>query len=239
MKIIKHLTYLTLFILLVSACKKDDTTSEQWSTKAQEKRDKIDQLIASEKCENLNDWSIEKVAYAWCGHTYFPVHKRIKKQFEKLWDEYRALQSKAIDAGIKEGVIYEPCEEYVLLDLEPIQLVCENEKAKLLYIKDLSLADSKTQIITVRAKIDTYLANLTCTGKEQWDTFRLIKECGYEYIPYIRTNEASSIKKEITRYNSLKVNIIEREKTPCQKPENVYAKEIKCVNNKPVVVLSK
>lgn len=56
---IKQLSYLTLFILFVSACKKDETTSQQWGELAKEKREAIEQLIASEKCDNLNDWTIE------------------------------------------------------------------------------------------------------------------------------------------------------------------------------------
>lgn len=238
MKILKHLSYLTLVILLVSACKKNETTSEQWSELAKEKREAIDQLIASEKCDNLNDWTIEKVAYAWCGHTYFPIHKRIKTQFEKLWNEYRALESKGIDAGIKEGIIYEPCEEDIWHVSEPTQLICESGKAKLLYIEDQSLADSKAQIVPVKTKIDNYLASLTCTGTSNWTTTILLKDCGFDYIPYLTTANITDIKKDISLYNSLKKNILQREKPNCPTGKYTYVKGVKCINNKPVVELS-
>ncbi|WP_447770202.1 hypothetical protein [Sphingobacterium faecium] len=236
---IKQLSYLTLFILLVSACKKDETTSLQWSELAKEKREAIEQLIASEKCENLNDWTIEKVANYWCGHSYFPVHKRTKTQFEKLWNEYRELESKGIDAGIREGIIYEPCEEVIWHVSAPIQLICENAKAKLLYMKDLSLADSKAQIIPVKTKIDNYLNNLKCNGKDNWTTTILLRDCGFDYIPYLTTANLTEIKKDIALYNSLKKNILEAEKPNCPVGEYMYPTGVKCVNNKPVVELSK
>lgn len=239
MIMIKQLSYLTLFILLVSACKKDETTSLQWSELAKEKREAIEQLIASEKCENLNDWTIEKVANYWCGHSYFPVHKRTKTQFEKLWNEYRELESKGIDAGIREGIIYEPCEEVIWHVSAPIQLICENAKAKLLYMKDLSLADSKAQIIPVKTKIDNYLNNLKCNGKDNWTTTILLRDCGFDYIPYLTTANLTEIKKDIALYNSLKKNILEAEKPNCPVGEYMYPTGVKCVNNKPVVELSK
>lgn len=239
MIMIKQLSYLTLFILLVSACKKDETTSLQWGELAKEKREAIEQLIASEKCENLNDWTIEKAANYWCGHSYFPVHKRIKTQFEKLWNEYRELESKGIDAGIREGIIYEPCEEGIWHVSAPIQLICENGKAKVLYMKDLSLADSKAQIIPVKTRIDDYLNTLKCDGTNNWTTTLLLKDCGIDYIPYLTTANLIEIKKDIALYNSLKKNILEGEKPNCPVGEYMYPTGVKCVNNKPVVELSK
>lgn len=238
MKFIKLISCLTLFMLLVSACKKDDITSEQWSVKAEEKRAEIDKLIASEKCENLTDWNIEKVDNFWCGHSYFPMHKSIKKQFEKLWKEHLALRSKEVDAGIKEGIIYEPCYEDIWHVSEPTQLVCENGKAKLLYIKDLNLADSKAQIAPIKIKIDNYLASLNCTGTSNWTTTILLKDCGFDYIPYLTTANIIDIKKDISLYNSLKANILQREKPNCPTGKYTYPKGVKCVNNKPVVELS-
>jgi hypothetical protein len=238
MKILRQLSYFMLFILLVSACKKDDITSEQWSTKAEEKRAEIDQLIASEKCENLTDWSIDKVDNFWCGHSYFPVHKNIKTQFNKLWKEYLTLTSKSVDAGIREGIIYEPCEEYILHHSEPTQLTCDNGKVKLLYIKDLSLEDSKARIAPLKTKIDNYLSNLTCSGTENWATTILLNDCGIDHIPYIRTADVTELKKDIALYNSLKANILEREKTNCPTRKYTYPKGVKCINSKPVVELS-
>jgi len=238
MKFIKLISYLFLFMLLFSACKKDDFTSEQWSAKAEEKKAEIDKLIASEKCENLNEWNIEKVSNFWCGHVYFPVHKRFKSQFNKLWEEYLALRSNEVNTGIKEGIIYEPCEEYILFNSEPTQLSCVNGKAKLLYIKDLSLSESKIRIAPLKIKIDKYLNNLTCSGTENWGTTILLKDCGVEHIAYIRTAERPEIMKDIALYNSLKKNIIEREKPNCSTGKYTYPKGVKCVNNKPVVELS-
>lgn len=225
-------------MLLFSACKKDDFTSEQWFAKAEEKRTEIDKLIASEKCENLTDWNIEKVKNFWCNHSYFPVHKRFKTQFNKLWKEYLTLKSNEVNAGTKEGIIYEPCEEYILFNTEPIQLICDNGKAKLLYIKDLSLSDSKARIAPLKTKIDNYRNNVTCTGPENWLTVMLLKDCGVEHIPYLSTTQRPEIVQDIALYNSLKKNIIDHEKPNCPPDDYKYPKDVKCVNNKPVVELA-
>lgn len=236
-KTLAQLSYFTLFIFLFSACKKDDTTSQQWEDLANKKREAIAQLIATEPCTDISKWNIEKVANYWCGHSYFPMHKNIKAKFDKLWNEYIDLQSKAEKAGVKEGIIYELCEENILHQTEPTQLICENGKAKLLYIADLSLEESKAQIIPVKIKIDTYLANLTCNGIDNWTTTILLKDCGYDYLPYLRTADVTEIKKDVARYNSLKINIMKHEKPDCSTGRYIYPTGITCVNNKPVVEL--
>lgn len=230
------LLFVALSVLLFS-CKKDEKTAGEWSGLATEKRQEIDNLIAGTACNDINEWSVfsQRMPYA-CAETHFPIHPSIKEEFDKLWADYLYLSGKTIDARIKEGLIIEPCWEEIWFHYAPLRLECHDNKASLVYISDLDVAESKEQIADIYPRIEAYLAELTCESSEGW-TYTMLydNDCSASYIPVRRTNEHPVIRTDIELYNAHRSNIINKETPDCGDRIYEYPDGIFCEDGKPVV----
>ncbi|UIR56079.1 hypothetical protein LZQ00_17670 [Sphingobacterium sp. SRCM116780] len=234
MKIWKTLSLLILF-LTVFSCNKEHLTSTELGELASKKRQEIQNLIAKKTATNVDEWYVKKAPNYWCGNSYFPMHKSLEKDFDKLWKEYHNLVSQEVDAGIKEGIIYEPCEYFFWYQEEPIRLIIENNVAKLILASDLSVEESQSMLPELEKKIQTYNNNLQCTGTEKWETTGLIDGCNRTFLLYQPDKDYSEIKKIVGLYNALNMNIFNKLQTSCGNQANMQIETITCENNKPVI----
>ncbi|GAA4184076.1 hypothetical protein [Sphingobacterium ginsenosidimutans] len=224
---------LFLFIALIS-CKKENLSSGYWEELAIKKRKEIEQLITSKKATDKEEWYVKKAQNYWCGESYFAMHKSLEKDFDRLWQDYRDLVKKGFDAGIKEGIIYEPCDDYYWYEYSPLELVVENQKAKLIFAQDLSAEKCRELLPDLKKKMDDYQNQLNCTGIDKWDVTPILG-CYNTYLPFSRANDYSEIKRIVSLYNALYLRLSSLERPVCTQGPTPKFKSLTCENGKPKV----
>jgi len=235
-----HLIYsLFSLCLIFVSCRKESLSSDHWEELAEKKRTEIEALVSSKTATNLDDWYVKEAEHYWCGMSYFPMHKTLEKDFERLWHEYRDLVKKKFNAGIEEGIIYEPCEEEYWFNDSPIRMVLENQHPKLIYLQDTSPAEYKEMIPVLKEKIENYKSKLSCTGNEQWSATRIFEGCNESLLLYQRNKDYTEIKKIVGRYNRLKIALSSVEKPDCKFTPSPAIQSITCENGKPTIHLKK
>lgn len=79
----------------------------------------------------------------------------------------------------------------------------------------------------------------TCTNESAWLPTALIKDLtNVEFIPYLRTQDFTVLKKKVSLYNGLKYRILQAQSPADYVPSKVRVEKIECVNGKPVVKLA-
>jgi hypothetical protein len=230
-----NLYYLLLLFFIFSSCKKSAISSDDWEELASRKLTAIEGLIASKNATNKDEWYIKEVQNYWCGTSYFAMHKSLEQDFDKLWQQYRELVKNKFNAGVKEGIIYEPCEEFNWYDYSPIRLEIENQQAKLIFAEDLTAAQCRELLPDLQQSIEKYQDQLTCTGTEQWQITALVGGCYNTYLPYLATNDYSEIKKIVGRYNAISTRLFSLEHVPCTQGPRPSFKSVTCENGRPKV----
>ncbi|MDF2516225.1 MAG: hypothetical protein K0R59_1521 [Sphingobacterium sp.] len=235
-----HVIYGLFFLCLIFvSCKKESLSSDHWGELRAKKMEEIQLLINSKTATNIDDWYVKEANHYWCGMSYFPMHKSMEQDFNRLWQEYRDLSKNEIDAGIKEGVIYEPCDDNYWYNDSPIRMVLENQHPKLIYLQDISPTEYKEMLPALKDKIDAYKNKLTCTGNEQWSATRIFEGCDESLLLYQRDKDYTEIKKTVGRYNVLKIALSSFEKPDCKFTPSPAVQSITCENGKPTIHLKK
>jgi len=117
-------------------------------------------------------------------------HPSIKKEFEKLSQEYEALYEKANKARggylmYNNDMISEP-------QTPPIRKECKDGKATLILINDLDLAETNAEIETRKKEIEDFYKDVPCSNVNDWGVIAILKDCCPQFVPInnkIKRNE--------------------------------------------------
>ncbi|SFS69853.1 hypothetical protein [Sphingobacterium wenxiniae] len=224
--------FFALFLgsLIFTSCDKSDSYAVL-SERAHQKFLEIKALSEQNSCADMDKLSIKKVPYS-CGH-YFAIHENQISTFEKLTKEYLALQAEADNAKDRPIIYYySPCVPY-----PPLEIICENGKAKLLYPYEIQdIEKLSTAIEKSWESLKHFYDAVPCTNASDWRTQAILTGCCYEALAVhktIRTDEF--IEKTYLHTNLVGMKRM-LEKTECS---TVYCnnsfKEVKCVDGRPTV----
>ncbi|TKC59107.1 hypothetical protein FBD94_16355 [Pedobacter hiemivivus] len=237
---LKSLTIVLAVMLLFLGCKKDETTVTQWGNMAEAKLTEIKTLASDIPCSQKDNVSIQEISTG-CSTSYYSVKSSDVTKFENLRKDYFYLLGKQTDAMVKMGIIIDPCYEYIWTTEQSIRLECNGDKVRLITSANISIEEAKPLAIKTYEEIMTIVNAQTCTNESSWMPTALLKDkiMELEYIPYLRTQDYTILKKKVSLYNGLKHRIIQAQGPADYVPVTIKVEKIECVNGKPVVKLTK
>lgn len=236
---LKPLTIVLAVVLLFVSCKKDGLTVTELGNMAEAKLTEIKTLAAEIPCSERDNVSIQEISTG-CSTSYYTVKSSDVTRFSNLKREYFDLLDKQTDAMVKQGIIIDPCFESIWIIEQPIRLECNNNKVQLITSANLGIEEAKTLAAKTYEEIMTIVNAQTCTNESAWMSTALIKDkiMEVEYIPYLRTQDYTALKKKVSLYNGLKYRIILAQGSADYTPSKVKVEKIDCVNGKPVIKLA-
>lgn len=237
---LKPLTLLLVVTLLFQSCKKHEFTVTELGNMAEAKLKELNALSTGIPCDQKDYVTIRTLSESTgCSASYYAVKSSDLALFNRLKKEYLELLSRQSDAMIKEGVIIDPCFQFIWVSEEPIRLGCNEGNVQLITPADLSVEEAKSMAAKTYEEIMTIVNAQTCVDESAWMVTPLIKDkiMEVEYVPYLRTVDYSAFKKKVSLYNSLKYHIIKAKGPIVNVPVNVKVEKINCVNGKPVIKL--
>lgn len=236
---LKLLTIVLAVMLLSSGCKKDERTVNELGKMAEAKFIEIKTLTSDISCSQRDNVSIQEISTG-CSTSYYTVKSSDLTKFENLKKEYFDLLGKQAAAMAKQGVNTDPCYDAIWIIEQPIRLECSDDKVKLITSANIGIEEAKTLAAKTYEEIMTIANAQTCTDGSAWMATALIKDKVMEvdYIPYLRTQDYSTLKKKVSLYNVLKYRIILAKGAVDYTPGKVKVEKIDCVNGKPVVKLA-
>ncbi|WP_316811655.1 hypothetical protein [Pedobacter heparinus] len=237
---LKPFIILLAVTLLFSGCKKDELTVTELGNMAEAKLKEIQTLSADIPCSLQNEVAVQEISTG-CSVTYYPVKAADQVQFNKLKKEYFDLLGKQADAMVKQGVMIDPCFESIWVSEQPIRLECKADKVELITSGNISIEEAKILATQSYEEIMAAVNAQTCTSGSEWVSTALIKDkiMKVEFIPYLRTQDYSALKKKVSLYNGLKARIIEAQGPIDFVRNELKVESIDCINGKPVIKLNK
>lgn len=236
---LKTFSSLLCLIMVLSACKKDERTVEEWGQLAKAKLKEIEMLSNNLPCQQKENISIQEFSSN-CSSKHYAILTSDIKAFNKKKQEYFDLVGKQIDALIKEGYIIEPCLDNFWSGEQPIRLECVNNKVQLITSQNLSIEEARPMAEETYKKIMDLVNAQTCTDGSYWTYTALVKDktMSLQYIPYSRKDDIKELKKMASLHNSLKLNILKSEGPITYDPNMRWVKNIECSNGRPTIVLT-
>ncbi|MNX87161.1 hypothetical protein D3C86_1190750 [compost metagenome] len=235
----KPLTIVLALMFLFLGCKKDETTVNEWGKMAEAKLTEIKKLTSGIPCSQKDNVSIQEVSTG-CSTSYYTVKSSDVNNFNKLKKEYFDLLGKQVDAMVRMGIIIDPCYESIWITEQPIRLECNADTVQLISSKNISIEEAGPLATKTYDEIMAIVNAQTCTSESAWLPTALIKDkiMEVEFIPYLRTQDFSVLKKKVSLYNGLKYRILRAQGQADYVPSKVKVEKIECVNGKPVVKLA-
>jgi hypothetical protein len=237
---LKSLSIALAVTLLLLSCKKEPGfTVTELGNMAEAKLTEMKTLAADIPCSQLDNVSIQEISTG-CSSSYYPVKASDLARFVALKKEYFDLLGKQADAMVKQGIIIDPCFEFLWITDAPIRMECSADKVQLITPANISLEEARTLATKTYEEIMTIVNAQTCTNESAWLPTGLIKDkiMELEYVPYLRTQDHSAFKKKVALYNALKYRILKEQGPADYVPSTVKVEKIACVNGKPVVKLT-
>jgi len=232
-------SFLCLF-LLISACKKDERTAEEWGKLAEAKLKEIRKLGEAIPCDKQSNVSIQDVPMG-CDAQYFPVLSSDIDKFNRLKSEYQKYSDAQAEAWAKEGWVVDtaPCWMVSWMTEQPLRLECKDSKVKLITTEDISIAEAKILAEITHKEVTDYLNTQTCTSAASWVYTALIKDktMGIQFIPYSVNVDSKDFKQKVSLYNRLMMRVIDAEGSRDLTSDVPRVQGVDCVNGKPVLRL--
>lgn len=227
----KYLAYLVVLVFVLG-CKKNESY-EYYYQKAKEKRIEIENLIKTFPCGDLSNWKVDAFQSSGLGSLYFPIAMNPNPQYLRLKGEYEALIQKA--KKLDDRMAY-----YDYLHNPAIAIECVDGHPKVMTAQDYNLEKATIVLNSKIAEIEALTANNTCTGKEDWQLFRVMKDCKSLYIPINKLDKALVGKlnelQQIIWVLQMRIVFLDNTKQDCFKYDNSDKPfEVVCENNKPVI----
>lgn len=237
--VLKPLTIVLAVMFLFLSCKKDELTVTELGNMAEATLTEIKTLASDIPCSEQGNVSIQEISTG-CSTSYYPVKASDLTSFNNLKKEYFDLLGKQADAMVKQGIIIDPCFESVWIIEQPIRLECNADKVQLITSANISVEEAQPLAAKTYEEIMAIVNAQTCSNESAWMPTALIKDkiMELEYIPYLRTQDYSILKKKVSLYNGLKYRILQAQAPADYVPSKVKVDKIECINGKPVVKLT-
>jgi hypothetical protein len=232
---LKPLTIVLAVTLLFVSCKKYELTVTELGNLAEAKLTEIKALSSDIPCSEQANVSIAEISTG-CSTSLYPVKSSDLARFNLLKKEYFDLLGKQADAMVKQGIIIDPCFEFIWVTEQPIRVECKAGKVGLITSGNISIEEAKPLAMQTYEEIMTAVNAQTCSAGT-WEATPLVKDkiMDVQYIPYLRTQDHSALKKKIALYNGLKLRIIQAEGPADFVPATLKVDKVECVDGKPVV----
>lgn len=233
---LKPLTIVLAVALLFLSCKKEELTVTELGNMAEAKLMELKALSADIPCSEQANVSMAELSTG-CSASWYPVRSSDLTRFDNLKKEYFDLLGKQADAMAKQGVITDPCYEFIWMADQPIRLECKDGKVELITSGNISIEEAKPLAVQTYEEIMTAVNAMTCASGSDWAATPLIKDkiMDVQYIPYLRTQDHAAFKKKIALYNRLKLRIIEAQGPVEPVRTELKVDRVDCVNGKPVI----
>lgn len=236
---LKPLTIVLVVALSFLSCKKEELTVTELGKMAEARLTEIKALSSHIPCSQQGSVTIEEISTG-CSTAYYPVKPSDLARFASLKKDYFDLLAKQADAMVKQGIIIDPCYEFIWMADQPIRLECKADTVHLITSGNINIEEAKVLAPQTYEEIMSAVNAQTCTNGSNWMPTALIKDriMDLQFIPYLRTQDYSAFKKKVALYNRLKFRILEAQGPVDYVRSEVKVEGINCVNGKPVISLS-
>ena len=236
----KSLAILLCITTLLTACKKDERTAEEWGQLAEAKLEEMRKLGENIPCEKQPDVSIQDLSTG-CTVQYFPVLASDMDKFNRLRDEHQKYTEEQAKAWAKEGWVVDtyPCWMASWVTKHPLRLECKSNRVQLITTEDISMEEAKSLAEVTRKQVMDFVNLQTCTNADSWLFTALIqdKTMKIEFIPYSAKESSKEFIQKISLYNRLMMRIIDTEGSRVLSSDMPRVKGVDCVKGKPVIQL--
>ncbi|WP_144062764.1 hypothetical protein [Sphingobacterium paucimobilis] len=224
------LFHLCMVILFIACSKSEPKSYEYWNNLVSEKYEEINALVQSVPCTDIEAFEIIK------RNGYYPVHFSVRKQFDRLQVELEQLQQERNIASSREGMLSDIGPR---IPNHPLRKVCDSGKAKLIYVKDLSMEEIDSELPVRYKEIKAFYKDVRCTDASQWTGHYIFSDCKMEAIAVHKTDRHEEMLERIDIYNLMKMRKAASENLNCNKTSSnsVFSiKPVECRDEKPVVI---
>lgn len=231
--------FLLMFFTLLPGCKSGEKSAGEWSALANAAMEKIKALTSAIPCDQADVVEYRQIPMG-CGRMYFPVTPAFEAEFTRLAEDYQYYSDKALSKQVEDGLVVEPCPDWIGGPGKPLDLVCAQGYLKMLTSENLPLEEAQSYIEDLYARITHYQDTLGCQAETELGLTMLMdkqsRDLKYSYFIFSRLDRDSDIYDAINHYNRLRIRQIEASADPEYLPDPRKVDHLDCVDGKPVIV---